>query len=126
MMNPPITQTLSTTEQRLLQLGRRLLPEQVAEVLDFAEFLITKQANVSADGELVESEEVIEEDEAKWDVLLARPEAQQLLSELADEALEDYRAGRTTDITVTDDGYLAPARNQKSLLNSGDCMIACH
>jgi hypothetical protein len=108
-MNLSITQASSTAEQKLLQLVRRLLPEQVAEVVDFAEFLATKKANMLADEELTESEEAIDEDEAKRDALLARPEAQRLLSELADEALEDYRAGRTTDITIIDDGEPAPA-----------------
>jgi O-methyltransferase involved in polyketide biosynthesis len=34
-------------------------------------------------------------EDAKWDALLARPEAQVKLNELADQALEEHLAGRT-------------------------------
>ena len=108
-MNTTITQALSTAEQKLLRLAHHLSPEHLVAVLDFAEFLATQKTNMLADEEFAESEEAIDEDETKWDTLLAHPEAQRLLSELADEALVDYRAGRTTNMTITDDGYLAPA-----------------
>lgn len=38
------------------------------------------------------------ESERKWDKLFARPESQELLEEWADEALENYRAGRTSPL----------------------------
>jgi hypothetical protein len=46
--------------------------------------------------------------EEKWEELLAQPGAKRMMREMAHEALEDYRAGRTTDITFTEDGRLAP------------------
>lgn len=78
-------------EQTLVSIVRALPPERVSELVDFARFL---QAQSQDD---------------KWDELLARPEAQLVLLDMAREAREDYRAGRTTDISITDDGQLAPA-----------------
>ena len=46
--------------------------------------------------------------EDKWDQLLATPAAQRTMLEMAREAREDFRAGRATDIAVTNDGRLAP------------------
>lgn len=34
-------------------------------------------------------------DDMRWQELLARPESEAFLDQLADEALEDHRAGRT-------------------------------
>ena len=42
----------------------------------------------------------------KWDELFDKPEAKRVMREMADEALKDYRAGRTTDIAITHDGLL--------------------
>jgi hypothetical protein len=50
----------------------------------------------------------------KWDELLTKPEAKRVMREMAREAREDYRAGRTTDIEVTEDGRLAPAPTANS------------
>ncbi len=48
-------------------------------------------------------------DEEKWNKLSAKPEAKRVMRKMAQEALDDYRAGKTTDITITADGRLAPA-----------------
>ena len=47
--------------------------------------------------------------EEKWEKLFAEPEARRVMREMAREAREEYRAGRTTDIEITEDGRLAPA-----------------
>jgi hypothetical protein len=47
--------------------------------------------------------------EERWDELFAKPEAKRVMREMAREAREDHRAGRTTDIEITEDGRLAPA-----------------
>jgi hypothetical protein len=44
----------------------------------------------------------------KWDELLARPKAKLLLREMAREARDEYAAGNTTKIGMTDDGRLKP------------------
>ncbi len=80
-------------EQTLLSIVRSLPPGRLVELLDFARFLQTL-ANDPA--------------EEKWDQLLARPEAQRTMVDMAREAREDFRAGRTTDIGITKDGRLAP------------------
>lgn len=87
----------ATDEQTLINIARTLPPERVVELLNFARFL-----------QILEAEPDALQSEDKWDRLFARPEAQRALLEMAREAREDFRAGRATDITVTDDGRLAP------------------
>ena len=41
-------------------------------------------------------------DEQRWDELFARPESEQLLSDLADEALAEFRSGKTTEVRPDD------------------------
>jgi tRNA isopentenyl-2-thiomethyl-A-37 hydroxylase MiaE len=84
-------------EDRLVGIVRRLPPERVIQLVDFARFLEA------------ESEEEIEAGQAHWDELLAKPEAKRKLRDMAREALDDYHAGRATDIKVAEDGTLAPA-----------------
>ncbi len=42
------------------------------------------------------------ESERQWIELFARPESEELLERLADEALSEYRAGRTQPLLVED------------------------
>lgn len=42
------------------------------------------------------------ESERQWADLFARPESEDLLERLADEALSEHRAGRTRPLTVKD------------------------
>jgi hypothetical protein len=84
-------------EDRLVGIVRRLPPERVMQLVDFARFLEA------------ESEEDIEATQAQWDDLLAKPEAKRKLRDMAREAQDDCHAGRATDIKVTEDGRLAPA-----------------
>ena len=84
-------------EDKLVDIVRRLPPERVVQLVDFARFLEA------------ESEEDIEATQAQWDDLLAKPEAKRKLRDMAREALDDYHAGQATDIKVTEDGRLAPA-----------------
>lgn len=42
------------------------------------------------------------ESERKWSELFARPESEDLLERLADEALSEHRAGRTRLLTMGD------------------------
>jgi hypothetical protein len=81
----------------LINIARTLPPERVMELLNFARFLQI----LAAEPDILESED-------KWDALFAKPEAQRAMEEMAREAREDFRAGRATDITVADDGRLAP------------------
>ena len=39
-----------------------------------------------------------------WDELFAKLEPKRVMREMAREAREDYRAGRTTGIAITEDG----------------------
>lgn len=95
-------------------------PERVAELIDFARFLESLVAK--------SPEPTVEEEEGdtKWEQLLAKPEAQQAMLEMAREAREDLYAGRTTEITITADGLLAPARSHEPPRSFGNYTIACH
>lgn len=50
---------------------------------------------------LAQSGEEKTEDE-EWDDLLALPESQEMLNDMAAKAREDYHAGRTSDFPVTE------------------------
>lgn len=91
----------SPHEQIVLKIMRRLPPDRLAELVDFARFL-DFQTIVQRE---VQLEETAAEDE--WDQLLARPEAKRLLHEMAREARADYQTGQTTDINFTQDDRLA-------------------
>jgi len=102
----------SVCEQTVLTIMRRLPPERVLQLVDFARFLefqTTERYDDWLGEEETETEEEIRASEEKWDALFAKPEAKHVMREMAREALEDYRAGRTTDIAITEDGKLAPA-----------------
>lgn len=100
----------AASEQKLVEIVRRLPPERVAQVIDFARFL-ESQTRKSNGGDLLDEEEGHEEiavENARWDALLATNESQRLLEKLADEALADIQAGRARPIVFTDDGEIAP------------------
>jgi hypothetical protein len=105
------SQTSATAyEQVLVDIVRKLPPERVVEVVDFARFIqwqTLRADNATSQDEANDTEPLGPGDE-EWNRLFAEPESDQLLSEMAGEALEEYRAGRTTDITETEDGRLAP------------------
>jgi hypothetical protein len=97
---------LSAYEQVVIGIIRKLPPEHVVQLVNFARFLEFQTTKEYKDW--LEEEE-IETTEEKWDELLAKPEAKRVMREMAREAREDYRAGRTTDIEITEDGRLTPA-----------------
>jgi len=98
---------LSTTyEQMLIDIVRTLPPERVSELVDFARFLKSRVVKPYEPPVLEEEES---EGDEKREQLLAKPEAQQVMIEMAHEARADLYAGRTTDIAITEDGRLTPA-----------------
>ena len=95
----------SAYEQAVIGIIRKLPPERVVQLINFARFLEFQTTKRYKDW----LEEEIETPEEKWVELLTKPEAKRVMREMAREAREDYRAGRTTDIEITEDGRLAPA-----------------
>ncbi len=81
----------------------KLPADKLVVVYDFVSYLLEREMQ-SEKHDKPSATDVEEE----WDRLLARPEAKRALRNMAREALEDYHAGRTTDIIITDDGRLAP------------------
>jgi hypothetical protein len=99
-------------EQTVIRIMRKLSPEQVQELVDFARFLefrMTNKDEGSEANDVPETTESMTASEEQWEQLLARPEAKRVLRDMAREALEDYRAGRTTEITISKEGRLEPA-----------------
>ncbi len=47
--------------------------------------------------------------EDKWDKLFSKPDSKQVMRAMAQEAREEFHAGRTTGIAVTEDGRLSPS-----------------
>jgi hypothetical protein len=99
MMAIQPTSQYATLEQTLLKIIRALPPRRAAQVLDFARWLQTQPVP----DELSE----LELEEKSWEQFyLANRDH---FRAMARQALKDYQAGRTTEITITEDGCLAPA-----------------
>ncbi len=102
----------SVYEHTVIDIMRTLPPERVLQLVDFARFLefqTTRRYRDWLEEKEAEIAEEIRASEEKWDSLFAKPEGKRVMREMAREAREDYRAGRTTDVEITEDGRLAPA-----------------
>lgn len=103
------TQTSSQTmeyEETLTHIVRTLPPERAAQLVDFARFLEAQA--LLEELAATESTAEIEAENAEWDALLATDEAHDVLDKLADEALEEHRAGKTRPIRFSDEGRMIP------------------
>lgn len=97
-------------EQKLSGIVRRLPPERVAQVIDFAQF-IEFQTTKTYDDDLIDkdaSEEEVVAENARWDTLLATDKSQRLLEKMADEALADIQAGCARPMVFTEEGEITP------------------
>jgi len=99
------TNASSVHERTVIGIMRRLPPEQVTQLVNFAHFLELQTTKTYR--EWLE-EESPNADEERWEELFADPEAKQVMREMAREAREEYKAGQTTSIELTEDGRLAP------------------
>ncbi len=84
----------------------RKLP--IEKVIELSTWLEAYQAELGERQNETETEES-RVNEEKWDELLSKPESKRVMRTMAHEALEEYRAGQTTGIAITEDGRLAPA-----------------
>lgn len=93
-------------ERILINIMRVLPPNRVEQLVDFARFL---EAQILSEA-LIQEEDIaeIEADNARWDALLETDEAQDLLENLADEALAEHRAGKTKPMAFSDEGRIVP------------------
>jgi hypothetical protein len=97
-------------EQQLIGVVRRLPPECVVEVIDFAQFLEFKTSEDYDDDLLGDAanQARIAEENARWDALLETEESQRLLEKMADEALAEIQAGLARPMIFTADGEIVP------------------
>jgi len=109
-METQTTVQLSADEQVLVEIVRHLPHDRVEQVIDFAKFIEWQisQAEIENLPSDDEADEASGPGDEQWARLLATPESERLLAQLAQEALEDFHSGRTTEIAVTKDGILAP------------------
>ncbi len=92
-----------TDEQTLISIVRELPPERISQLVGYARSLLPQAVPDQQDTpETISSEE-------RWTPLSDQPEQQRTLLEMAQEAREDLRSGRATDIVFAEDGSLAPA-----------------
>ncbi len=71
---------------------RRLPPERVLELVDFAQFLeiqTTRKDEQDVGEEDTKTDEGFQASDEKWEQLLAKPEAKRVMRNMAREALED-------------------------------------
>ncbi len=110
MLTTQATTQSVTSEQVIVQIVRKLAPERVSELVNFARFLEFQSRDDYANWVEVEDSHSDQSHkvDADWDELFARPEAKRLMRQMANEAREDYLAGRTTGIAETEDGRLTP------------------
>lgn len=106
MMKTQTSEQQMEPEQTLIEIVQTLPPERMAQLVDFARFLEAQSLVEELTG--AESAAEIAAENARWDALLATEEAQDLLDKLADEALEEHRAGKTTPLHFTDQGQITP------------------
>lgn len=108
-VKPETTSQVDQYEDQLLEIVRKLPDERIQQLVDFARFL-EFQMRGAYNESLIEAAEGAEDARAdeEWDALLARADAKRLLRDMANEAHENYVTGRTTGITVNDEGQLEP------------------
>jgi hypothetical protein len=104
----------SAEEQTIIDIMKRLSPSRSSELLDFTEFLTRREVkdNLNPPDHQSLTEAEVSVNEKKWDKLFAKTEAKGVMREMAEEAGEDYRKGRTTEISVTKDGRLTASNTQ--------------
>lgn len=93
-------------EQILSHIIRVLPPNRAEQLVDFARFLEAQVLTEKLTQE--ETAAALEDDNARWDALLATDEAQLLLEKLANEALVEHRAGKTKPMMINNAGKIAP------------------
>ena len=92
-------------ERTLVAIVRTLPPHRAEQLVDFARFLEAQRlTDVLTQGE---STEEIEADNEHWDELLATDKSQTLLAQLAGEALNEHRAGKTRPMAFNE-GRITP------------------
>lgn len=109
-MEMQTTSQIKVYEQKLIGILRKLPPERVFQVIDFARFIESRTTGTSDDDltDKDESEEEIAAENARWDKLWATDESQRLLEKMADEALADIQAGHARPMVFTKKGEIAP------------------
>jgi hypothetical protein len=102
---------LSSYEQKITAIVRRLPPERQLHLLAYARFLAFETFE-TVDLDFLEDESdtgtTYTEGDARWDALLASEEGQLALDRLADQALAEIRDGKANSMVFTVDGELAP------------------
>lgn len=99
----------SAYEQTVVTIMRKLPADRNSQIAAFARFmefeLFNKEEQRKEDAS---TENATLTDDARWDILLASDESQNLLDQLADEVLAEIQAGQSRPMIFTEDGEIAP------------------
>lgn len=99
----------STPEQTVLRIMRKLTPERVAALVDFARFLEYRAAEGVGgwpEADRAATDEAGDADQ-RWDELLARPEAKEVMRQMAREAREESRSLQGLEVMAIEDRQLS-------------------
>ncbi|MDI6794224.1 MAG: hypothetical protein QME81_15405 [bacterium] len=105
-MEKQTTSQLSSYEQALINIARKLPVERVVQILDYARYIQLQTIEDFGFLDDDETEEEILADEARWDAQFAA--TQDGLKKMADKVRADIQAGRTMPMVFTKDGRIAP------------------
>lgn len=98
------TVALTASEETLLHIVRKLPPERVSEVIDFAQFIEWQTTTRrKTDTSSKDDTQARIDDDEEWDRLFASPEAQRVMLEMAREALAEAEAGLTVEMAFDED-----------------------
>lgn len=94
-METPKSSQLTIYEKSLIAITRKLPPERVVQLVDFARFLQTLSEKRESDDDLISEFNTAEmlADDAEWDAQFS--DTLDVLDQLANEALAEHRAGKT-------------------------------
>lgn len=102
---------ITKNERKIITIMRHLSSERKAQMLAFARYLAFETFH-TADLNFLDDETSLEntwtEADARWEELLDSEEGQQVLQNLADEALAEMHAGKAKRMVFTEEGRIAP------------------
>lgn len=99
----------SSPEQTVIRIMRKLTPERVAALVGFARFLELRAAESVGAWPETDSAATDEAGDAdqRWDELLARPEAKEVMRQMAREAREESRSLQGLEVMAIEDRQLS-------------------
>ena len=93
-------------EQKVITIIRKLPPDRITQLLDFALFLEFQMNNSHLQTNEIEDVDVVASDNDKWDKLISSSESQILLEKMADSAMADIKANLSRPMAFSNEGKI--------------------